>query len=452
MDDGSRWPFLGLVVLLLLLVINGIFYGFAAAIRNLSENEIDKGAEEGDIKARRLRELLDDPVRYVNAIPLIVTASGIFTGVFLIPWLTRISHRYIDHLPALILLFALSVIILASLGILTFRRIGAYRSQKFAYRYVNFVYRVVMALYPLTVFITWISRKAASLFGVATGDRQDAVTEEEIISMVDEAHEQGVLQKDEAEMIQNIFAFSDTEAESVMTHRAGIVAFQLDDLLKSVVNTMLEQGNSRYPVYGEDLDDIRGMIHYKDALKFMTENSWAKYKPLKELPGLIRKATFVPETRNIGELFRTMQSRQVHMAIVVDEYGQTSGIVTMEDILEEIVGDILDEYDQDETRIRTQLDNSVLIDALTSLDDVEEELGITFGDVQMETLNGYLTEMLGHIPTEEDLGKEIVANGYRFKILSLGNRTLGRVRAEKINDKETEGESEKCQDIQNLQT
>nr|WP_296157752.1 hemolysin family protein [uncultured Blautia sp.] len=452
MDDGSRWPFLGLVVLLLLLVINGIFYGFAAAIRNLSENEIDKGAEEGDIKARRLRELLDDPVRYVNAIPLIVTASGIFTGVFLIPWLTRISHRYIDHLPALILLFALSVIILASLGILTFRRIGAYRSQKFAYRYVNFVYRMVLILYPLTFFITWISRLAASLFGVATGDRQDAVTEEEIISMVDEAHEQGVLQKDEAEMIQNIFAFSDTEAESVMTHRAGIVAFQLDDLLKSVVNAMLEQGNSRYPVYGEDLDDIRGMIHYKDALKFMTENSWAKYKPLKELPGLIRKATFVPETRNIGELFRTMQSRQVHMAIVVDEYGQTSGIVTMEDILEEIVGDILDEYDQDETRIRTQTDNSVLIDSLTSLDDVEEELGIAFGDVHMETLNGYLTEMLGHIPTEEDLGKEIVANGYRFKILSLGNRTLGRVRAEKINDKETEGESEKCQDIQNLQT
>ena len=452
MDDGSRWPFLGLVVLLALLMINGIFYGFAAAIRNLSENEIDKGAEEGDVRAKRLRELLNDPVRYVNAIPLILTMSGIFTGLFLIPWLTRVSHRYINHLPALILLFALSVIILASLGILTFRRIGTYKPQKFAYRYVNFVYRVVSVLYPLTAFITWISRVAASFFGVAADDRQDAVTEEELISMVDEAHEQGVLQKDEAEMIQNIFAFSDTEVESVMTHRAGIVAFGLDDLLKSVINTMLEEGNSRYPVYGEDLDDIRGMIHYKDALKFITENSWAKYKPLKELPGLIRKATFVPETRNIGELFRTMQSRQVHMAIVIDEYGQTSGIVTMEDILEEIVGDILDEYDKDETRIRTQTDNSVLIDALTSLDDVAEELGISFGDVQMETLNGYLTQKLGHIPVEEDVGKEIVANGYCFKILSLGNRTIGRVRAEKINDKETEGESEKCQDIQNLQT
>ena len=200
------------------------------------------------------------------------------------------------------------------------------------------------------------------------------------------------------------------------------------------------------------MDDIQGLIHYKDALKFMTENSWSKYKPLRELPGLIRKATFVPETRNIGELFRTMQSRQEHMAIVVDEYGQTAGIITMEDILEEIVGDILDEYDESETRIRTQVDNSVLIDGLAQLDDVSEELGIDFGEVEVETLNGYLTELLGHIPTEEDLNREIVSNGYRFRILSLGNRTIGRVRAEKINDKETEGESEKCQDIQNSQT
>ena len=452
MDDGSRWPLPGLVVLLLLFIINGIFYGFAAAVRNISENEIDKKAEEGDPKAKLLKELLKDPVRYVNAIPLIVTASGVFTGVFLVPWLTRISHRYIEHLPALILISAVCVVVFASLGILTFRRIGTYRPEKYACRYVKFVCQVVKILYPFTAFITWIARMAASIFGVSTSEKQDAVTEEEIISMVDEAHEQGVLQKDEAEMIQNIFAFNDTEAGTVMTHRTAVVAFGLDDLLKSVVSRMLEEGNSRYPVYGEDMDDIQGLIHYKDALKFMTENSWSKYKPLKELPGLIRKAAFVPETRNIGELFRTMQSRQEHMAIVVDEYGQTAGIITMEDILEEIVGDILDEYDESETRIRTQVDNSVLIDGLAQLDDVSEELGIDFGEVEVETLNGYLTELLGHIPTEEDLNREIVANGYRFRILSLGNRTIGRVRAEKINDKETEGESEKCQDIQNSQT
>lgn len=154
--------------------------------------------------------------------------------------------------------------------------------------------------------------------------------------MVDEAHEKGVLQKDEAEMIQNIFAFEDKEVGVVMTHRSSVAAFAMDDLLKDVVNHMMEEENSRYPVCGEDMDDIRGLIHYKDALKFFTQNSWAKFKPLKELPGLIRKVTFVPETRHIGQLFRTMQARQVHMAVVVDEYGQTAGIVTMEDILEEI--------------------------------------------------------------------------------------------------------------------
>lgn len=300
--------------------------------------------------------------------------------------------------------------------------------------------------------IDWIQGLFSGVFHFLKGEQEDSVTEKEIISMVDEAHEKGVLQKDEAEMIQNIFAFEDKEVGVVMTHRSSVAAFAMDDLLKDVVNHMMEEENSRYPVCGEDMDDIRGLIHYKDALKFFTQNPWAKFKPLKELPGLIRKATFVPETRHIGQLFRTMQARQVHMAVVVDEYGQTAGIVTMEDLIEEIVGDIFDEYDESRDTFRTQVDNSIIIDGLASLDDVEQELDIEFGDVEMETLNGYLTELLGHIPSREDLDKEIVANGYRFKILSLGNRTIGRVRAEKINDKETKGESEKCQDIQNSQT
>ena len=431
MDDGSRWPLPGLVVLLLLFIINGIFYGFAAAVRNISENEIDKKAEEGDPKAKLLKELLEDPVRYVNAIPLIVTASGVFTGVFLVPWLTRISYRYIEHLPALILISAVCVVVFASLGILTFRRIGTYRPEKYACRYVKFVYQVVKILYPFTAFITWIARMAASIFGVSTSEKQDAVTEEEIISMVDEAHEQGVLQKDEAEMIQNIFAFNDTEAGTVMTHRTAVVAFGLDDLLKSVVSRMLEEGNSRYPVYGEDMDDIQGLIHYKDALKFMTQNPWAKFKPLKELPGIIREAALIPETRGIGDLFHTMQAKKIHMAVVVDEYGQTAGIVTMEDILEEIVGDILDEYDEEEITIRAQKDNSLIIDGLAYLEDVAEKLDVDFGDVEFETLNGYLTSILGHIPTKKDIDTTIKANGYCFTILSIGNKTIGKVRAEK---------------------
>ena len=141
---------------------------------------------------------------------------------------------------------------------------------------------------------------------------------------------------------------------------------------------------------------------------------------------MIREASFIPETRGISDLFKSMQMKKIHMAVVVDEYGQTSGIVSMEDILEEIVGDILDEYDEDDSTFRTQKDNSVIIDALAYLEDVAEELGIDFGKVEFETLNGYLTNLLGHIPTEDDLDKEIVVNGYRFRILSLGNKTIGR--------------------------
>lgn len=281
--------------------------------------------------------------------------------------------------------------------------------------------------------------------------KQDAVTEE-IISMLDEAHEQGVLEQSEAEMIQNIFDFDDTEAGEIMTRRKHVTAFELEDLLKDVIERMLKEGNSRYPVYEEDLDNIRGIIHYKDAVRFYMQNSWAKYKTLRELPGLIRKAAFVPETGSIARLLKTMQAKQAHMAVVVDEYGQTCGIVTMEDILEEIVGDILDEYDEKETFIHRQEDGSILIDGMADLEDVAEKLHIDFGDVEMETLSGFLTDLLGHIPTKEDIDRELDFDGYRFRILSLGSRTIGRVRAVKIEEDETKGDSEKCQDIQNSQT
>lgn len=452
MEDGSSLPIWGCLILILLLWLNGIFYGFSAALRNLSENEILKKAMDGNKKAILLKKMLDHPIQYVNAIPLMVTASGISIGAFLVPWIIRLSRHYIDHLPAIILVLVFSVLILAAFGILTFRRVGTYCPEKFAFRYVGLVNAIVTILYPLTIFITWIAKLTAVPFGVEMNQKEDAVTEEEIISIVDEAHEQGVIEENEAEMIQNIISFNETAARDIMTHRRNVVAFCQDILLKEMVEEMMEEGNSRYPVYGEDMNDIVGIVHYKDATKFMTKNPWAKFKPLKELPGLIRTAAFIPETRGIGDLLKSMQSKKIHMAIVVDEYGQTEGIVSMEDIVEEIVGEIMDEYDDEEIAIRTQIDNSVIINGLAYLEDVGEELGLDFSELDFETLNGYLTSLLGHIPTEKDLDKEIVANGYRFIILSLGNKTIDKVRAEKINEKETKGEREKCQDIQNSQT
>ena len=178
MDDGSRSPLAGLIVLVILILLNGILYGFAAAVRNLNQSEIQKMAEEGNKKAGLLKRLIDEPVRYVNAIPLIVTASGIFIGVFLVPLLARISHRYIDQFPALVLISILCVVLLASFGILMFRRIGDYRSRQYAFRYVRLVSIVVTIMWPFTLTVTWLARITAGVFGVALGEQQEAVTEE----------------------------------------------------------------------------------------------------------------------------------------------------------------------------------------------------------------------------------------------------------------------------------
>ena len=453
MEGGSSFPVLGLIFLFLLLWLNGIFFGFSSAIKNISENEIRKMAEDGNKKALLLMQLIEHPIQYMNAMPVIMTASGILTGTCFVPWAMKTFYPYIQHWIALIFVTVISIIILAAFGILTFIRIGTCHSQKYALRYVKMVHSMSRCLYPVTCMITWTARVAAIPFGVDYHQQEDAVTEEEIISIVDEAHEQGVIEENEAEMIQNIISFHETDASEIMTHRKNVIAFSQELLLKEVVDAMMEEGNSRYPVYNEDINDIVGIIHYKDAMKFLTRNSWSKFKPLKELPGLIRTAAFIPETRSIDDLFHTMQAKKLHMVIVVDEYGQTAGIVSMEDILEEIVGEIQDEYDEDEIMIRTQIDNSILIDGFAYIGDVEEKLNIDFGELVFETLNGYLTSLLGHIPTEKDLDTELVANGYRFKILSLGNKTIDKVRAEKINEKEhTKGEKKQCQDIQNLQT
>ena len=329
---------------------------------------------------------------------------------------------------------AAGIAVLAAIGILAFRRVGTYHPEAYAYKYLNLVHFWMNLLKPFTVSVTWIARLAAVPFGVEINRTEKSVTEEEIISIVDEAHEQGVIQENEAEMIQNIISFNETEAHDIMTHRKNVVAFDEEILLKNMIDTMLEEGNSRYPVYEENIDNIKGIVHYKDALKFMTQNPWAKFKPLKELPGIIRQASLIPETRGIGDLFHTMQARKIHMAIVVDEYGQTAGIVTMEDILEEIVGDILDEYDEDEITIRAQKDNSLIIDGLAYLEDVEEELDADFGDTEFETLNGYLTNILGHIPADKDVNTSIKAIGYCFTILSIGNKTIGKVKVERDNN------------------
>lgn len=260
--------------------------------------------------------------------------------------------------------------------------------------------------------------------------------EDEIISMVNEGHEQGVLETSEAAMINNIIEFVDKEAGEIMTNRSNILAIDKETGLIEALNFMLENNNSRYPVYDENLDHIIGILFLKDAMRFHAKDE-ALDKPVSEIKGLVRKALFIPETMNINDLFKTMQSKKTQMAIVIDEYGQTAGLIAMEDILEEIVGNIMDEYDVEEKHIRKRGQDSYIIDGFTALSDIENALNIKFDVENFETLNGFMISRLDRLPAKNEKFSTEVC-GYEFSISEVENRIITKVFVKKIITKEEE--------------
>ena len=257
------------------------------------------------------------------------------------------------------------------------------------------------------------------------GIHGDDVTEEEIKSMVNEGHEQGVLLASEAEMINNIFEFGDKEAKDIMTHRKNLIVIDGNLSYNDAVSFIIENSKSRYPVYLDDIDNIIGVLHIKDAFAFAQKNEVFRTS-IKDIPNLIREVDFVPETLNIHTLFKMMQAKKSHMVIVVDEYGQTSGAVAMEDILEEIVGNIEDEHDEEETLIRQNPDGSYLMNGLASMPEVIELLGLPVDEDAFETLNGFLVSLLEKIPNDGETA-QINMYGYDFNVLKVEDKMIREV-------------------------
>ena len=264
---------------------------------------------------------------------------------------------------------------------------------------------------------------------------EDDVTEEEIISMVNEGHEQGVLRASEAEMIHNIFEFGDKEAKDIMTHRKNLIAIDGELSYNDAVPFIIENNKSRYPVYLEDIDNIIGVLHIKDAFAFAQKNEVFRTS-IKDIKGLIREVDFVPETLNIHTLFQKMQAKKSHLVIVVDEYGQTSGAVAMEDILEEIVGNIEDEHDEEEELIRQNSDGSYTMSGFASLSDVAETLQIPVNDDDFDTLNGFLVSLMEKIPNDGErnlIGR--IKDGYEFSIRKVKDKMIREVLVKKADAK-----------------
>lgn len=252
---------------------------------------------------------------------------------------------------------------------------------------------------------------------------------EEIISILDENADEGESVDSEAEMIRNIFRFKEKDAKDIMTHRKNIVALDGEQTLEDALHFIVNEGNSRFPVYLDNIDNIIAIIHLRDAVKCYFQKE-LRQKPLKDLDEVMMKAYFVPETRGVDRLFRQMKAGKIHMVIVVDEYGQTSGIVAMEDILEEIVGDILDEHDEEEKNVVKLPDGSYIVNGMTELDDLTDLFEISFKD-EYETLNGFLIDCLDHIPQDGEKCN-VEYEGYLFRVINAEDNIIQKVIIEKL--------------------
>lgn len=447
MDDSG--PTASIILFLLFVLIDMLFYGFGAAIQVLNRNDTERKAEEDkDIKSIRLFQMMNNPSKFINTVQLVVTFIQIIIGGIYfntlqyqvlhmlkffkekqIPIISTIEIGMISSISFLVT-GLLIIYVLLTFGVLIPKRIASKYPEKFAYILVNPIYYITKILTPMTGLVSVTCKVFLLLFGIHPEDENADVTEEEIISMVNEGHEQGVLLASEAEMITNIFEFGDKEAQDIMTHRINIEAIDGAMPFKDAIHFMLQERNSRYPVYEDNIDHITGIINLKDALRIHASDEGLNCA-VRDVNGLLREAQFIPETRNIDVLFKTMQSMKIQMVIVVDEYGQTAGLVAMEDILEEIVGNIMDEYDEDEAYIEDRGNDEYIIEGMTPLEELEEKFDIHFDEEEFDTLNGFLISKMDKIP-DEDEQFEIVIDGYNFKVLTVENKMIHTVQVTKI--------------------
>lgn len=259
-------------------------------------------------------------------------------------------------------------------------------------------------------------------------NKRKNVTEEDILNLVDDSAQRGLLEESEREMINNVFEFGDKDAGDIMTHRTEIAAVEKNDKIQNVIDVAISEGFSRIPVYEDDIDNIIGIIYVKDLLVLIGNNDPYNIG----LSNFIRDTIYIPESTKCNELFRIFTEQKLHMAVVVDEYGGTSGLVTMEDIIESVFGNIQDEYDDEAEEFSYIDENTMTIDGSADLDDVSKQLGYEFqkGE-EYDTLGGLITDRLGRIP-EPDEHPEVTVGNYKFTVLLTEDRRIVKVRSQYI--------------------
>ncbi|MBQ6796889.1 MAG: HlyC/CorC family transporter [Clostridia bacterium] len=397
-------PILSLVVLLLLTAVNAFFSMSEIAIITLNDTKIKKLAEDGHKAAAKIVRLTKDSSGFLATIQVGVTFAGFLSSAVaasnfaamlgeVFAKISWINPGVANSVATVIITLLLSFFNLV-FGELVPKKIGMQKAERISFRIVGILLFVGKIFKPFVMLLSATTNLVAKLFGVDPDYHEKTVTEEEILMMVDVGGEKGVIEESERDMIANIFEFDDTTASEIMTHRTEVIAVENTDSLTDIANTAIEEGVSRIPVYEDDLDTILGIVYVKDLLRYVGHHDTSNIKPT----DIMRPAFFIPESKRLADLFSEMTEKKIQMAVVVDEYGGTSGIITMEDLLESIVGNIQDEFDNEDEDISKVSDNCFTVDGTTPIDEVTDMIGVELPEGDYDTIAGYIVTELGRIP------------------------------------------------------
>lgn len=395
-----------LFVLLILILINAYFAASEIAFISLNDAKIERQAKEGNRKAKQIEKMLKNPSKFLATIQIGITLAGFLSSAFasdtfadiLAPALNNIfpaiSVQTFRGISIIIITIILSFFTLV-FGELVPKRLAMKYYEKVAYASIGIIRFISIITAPFVKILTKSTNLISKIFGISENE-EEIVTEEEIKMMIDEGEENGTIEFEEKEMINNIFEFNDITASEVMTHRTDIFGIEVNDDIQKKLSKLDEYKYSRIPVYEDSIDNIVGILFVKDLLKYFATNEKI------EIRKIMREAYFVPEGKPINELFKDLQKNKRQMAVIIDEYGGTAGLVTMEDLIEEIVGNIFDEYDEVENEFEKIDDNTFLINGSIAINDLEKLLEISIPEGDYDTLSGYLLEELGRVPNDNE--------------------------------------------------
>lgn len=429
-DDpgGNTIQLLPVALTVIFLIIGSLYSFYESLVSRLNENKVRKDADGGNKNAGILLNLLekrsnsDSPLQ-CGAILFGILFSVSAVGSFYAP----ISGTL--HIPHFV-----SAIIVTAVTVLLYFVFSDFLTDKIASHKVGSTYKSASAISvfnavmrPATLLFIFISNIFVRLFGYDPKADGDTITEEEIMYIVGEGEESGAIEENEKDMIENILDFNDTTASEIMTHRTDIVALGDTSTIQEIVNLGIEEGRSRIPVYHEDIDSIVGICYVKDLLPYVG----------KDIPGFIhlndilRPAYFIPETKKCSQLFKEMTERKVQIAIIVDEYGGTSGLVTLEDLVESILGNIQDEYDNEEDDITKVSEHEFTVDGTTPIDEISDLTDTDLPDGDYDTIAGFVTDKLGRI-LRNDEHPVIETNGLNITVLEVDEQRISKLLIKKI--------------------